>query len=73
MSKAAAREGPSASDRITRKIGELGGWRGKLLARMRELIRQGDPKVVEAWKWMGTPVWSHDTAACAPANPTSRS
>jgi hypothetical protein len=59
-----ARQEPSASDRITEKIAELGDWRGKTLARMRKLIHQADPDVVETWKWMGTPVWEHDGILC---------
>jgi len=54
----------SASDLITQKIAELGDWRGDTLARMRKLIHEADPGVVEEWKWMGTPVWSHDGIIC---------
>jgi hypothetical protein len=50
----------SASEMITKRIAELGDWRGKTLARIREIIKETDPEVVEEWKWMGTPVWSHD-------------
>jgi hypothetical protein len=53
-----------ASKLIDRRIAELGDWRGHTLARMRELIRQADPEVVETWKWMGTPVWEHDGIIC---------
>ena len=53
-----------APDRITRKIADLADWRGETLARMRQLVRQADPDVVEEWKWMGTPVWSHDGILC---------
>jgi len=53
-----------ASKLIDRRIAELGDWRGHTLARMRELIRQADPEVVETWKWMGTPVWEHDGVIC---------
>ncbi|HSD69536.1 MAG TPA: DUF1801 domain-containing protein [Woeseiaceae bacterium] len=49
---------------ITKRIAELKDWRGPTLARMRTLIRQADPDVVEEWKWMGTPVWSHDGILC---------
>jgi hypothetical protein len=52
--------GQSASDLISQRIAELGDWRGKTLARMRKLIKEADPEVVEEWKWMGTPIWSHD-------------
>jgi len=54
----------SASDLITKRIAELGDWRGKTLKRMRTLIKKADPDVVEEWKWMGTPVWSHDGIIC---------
>jgi hypothetical protein len=57
-------QGPSASELISRKIAELGDWRGETLGRMRKLINQADPDVVEEWKWMGTPVWSHDGIIC---------
>jgi hypothetical protein len=56
-------EGKTASDMIDERIVELGGWRGEALARMRKLIREADPKVVEEWKW-GGPVWSHDGIFC---------
>ena len=64
MKKSAANEGQSASELITQRIAELGDWRGKTLARMRTLIKKADPDVVEEWKWMGTPVWSHDGIIC---------
>ena len=57
-------EGPAASKLITARIAELGDWRGKTLARMRALIKETDPDVLEEWKWMGTPVWSHDGGIC---------
>ena len=56
--------GADASRLITDKIAELGDWRGKTLARMRGLIMEADPDVVEEVKWMGTPVWSHDGGIC---------
>lgn len=59
-----ARPAQAASDLITQRIAELGDWRGEALARMRRLIREVDPDVVEEWKWMGTPVWSHDGILC---------
>ncbi|WP_422086085.1 DUF1801 domain-containing protein [Variovorax sp.] len=55
---------PSASELISNKIAELGDWRGETLARMRKLIKEADPEVIEEWKWMGTPVWSHDGIIC---------
>jgi hypothetical protein len=54
----------SASELISKKIAELGDWRGETLKRMRKLIKEADPEVVEEWKWMGTPVWSHDGILC---------
>ncbi|RKG80352.1 DUF1801 domain-containing protein [Corallococcus terminator] len=56
--------GAAASKLISGRIAELGDWRGATLARMRALIREADPDVVEEWKWMGTPVWSHDGGIC---------
>ena len=64
MKKSGASRGQSASDLISNRIAELGDWRGKTLGRMRKLIREADPDVVEEWKWMGTPVWSHDGIIC---------
>jgi hypothetical protein len=69
MKKSDADEGPSASDLISKRIADLGGWRGRTLGRMRALIKQADPEVVEEWKWVkatnpGTPVWSHDGIIC---------
>ena len=63
MKKADAGQDPSASARISERIAELGDWRGDTLARMRKLIREADPDVVEEWKWM-IPVWSHDGILC---------
>jgi hypothetical protein len=57
-------EGRSASELIDARIVELGGWRGATLSRMRKLIKEADPDVVEEWKWMGTPTWSHDGILC---------
>jgi hypothetical protein len=62
-------EGKAASKRISERIAELGDWRGDALARMRALIREADPGVVEEWKWVkptnpGTPVWSHEGGIC---------
>jgi len=56
--------GKPASKLISERIAELGDWRGKTLARMRALIKEADPDVVEEWKWMGTPVWEHDGGIC---------
>src|SRR5215813_7229980 len=54
----------SASALIDQKIKELGDWRGKMLAKVREIIHQADPEIVEEWKWMGTPVFSHGGIVC---------
>jgi hypothetical protein len=54
----------SASDLISKRIAELGDWRGDALRMIRTLIKDADPDVVEEWKWMGTPVWSHDGIIC---------
>src|SRR5580700_7327318 len=54
----------SASALIDQRIKELGDWRGKTLAKVREIIRKADPEIVEEWKWMGTPVWSHAGIVC---------
>lgn len=56
--------GKAASELISEKITELGDWRGDTLARMRALIKETDPDVMEEWKWMGTPVWSHNGGIC---------
>jgi hypothetical protein len=52
------------SEKITQRITELGDWRGATLAHVRKLIHEADPEVQEEWKWMGTPVWSHDGILC---------
>jgi hypothetical protein len=59
-----ASQGQSASELISQRIIELGDWRGEALRRMRKLIQEADPDAVEEWKWMGTPVWSHDGIIC---------
>jgi hypothetical protein len=56
--------GASPSERIDARIEELGDWRGETLSRIRRLIKQADPGVVEEWKWRGVPVWSHDGQLC---------
>jgi hypothetical protein len=63
MKKAGASEGQSASELISKRIAYLADWRGKTLSRMRALIKEADPDVVEEWKWMN-PVWSHDGIIC---------
>ncbi len=64
MKKSGADEGQSASELISKRIADLGDWRGETLARMRKLIKQADPDAIEEWKWMGTPIWSHDGIIC---------
>jgi len=64
MKKPVASQGPSPSELISKRIDDLGDWRGETLSRVRKLIHQADPDVVEEWKWMGTPVWSHDGIIC---------
>lgn len=64
MKKSATTKGESPSRLIDARIKELGDWRGKTLSRVRALIKQADPKVVEEWKWRGVPVWSHDGMIC---------
>ena len=56
--------GQSASELISNRIAELGDWRGETLGRMRRLVQEADPEVVEAWKWRGVPVWEHDGIIC---------
>jgi hypothetical protein len=57
-------DGKAASANITKRIQELGDWRGEALAHVRKLIHDADPEIQEEWKWMGTPVWSHDGGVC---------
>src|SRR5258706_2522774 len=64
MKKSGASQGQSASELISNRIAELGDWRGETLGRMRKLIKEADPDVVEEWKWMGTPIWSHGGILC---------
>ena len=64
MTKSGSQESKSASQLIDARIKELGDWRGKTLGRLRALIKQADPDVVEEWKWRGVPVWSHDGLIC---------
>ena len=54
----------TASANITRRIEELGDWRGATLAHVRQLIHEANPAIVEEWKWMGTPIWSHEGIVC---------
>src|SRR5262249_3233776 len=69
MKKSGASHGHSASELISKSIAQLGDWRGETLSRMRTLIKEADPDVVEEWKWVkptkpGTPVWSHGGIIC---------
>ncbi|NKJ51120.1 hypothetical protein CIC12_31250 [Burkholderia sp. SG-MS1] len=64
MKKMEPTEGQPASELIDNRIAELGDWRAETLSRMRKLIKEADPAVVEEWKWMGTPTWSHDGIIC---------
>jgi len=63
MRKSGASQGQSASEHISKRIAELGDWRGETLSRMRKLIKKADPDIVEEWKWMN-PIWSHDGIIC---------
>jgi hypothetical protein len=62
--KSESQNAPSPSQLIDARIKELGDWRGKMLSRLRSLVREADPQVVEEWKWRGVPVWSHDGLIC---------
>ncbi len=64
MKKSSTSQGRSASELISKSIAELGDWRGNTLGRMRKLIKEADPDVVEEWKWIGTPIWSRDGIIC---------
>jgi hypothetical protein len=64
MKQSDGSQGQPAPELISKRISELGGWRGETLGRMRTLIKQADPDVLEEWKWRGTPVWSHDGIIC---------
>jgi hypothetical protein len=62
--KATSRKGKPPSRMIDERIKELSDWRGRMLSKLRTLIKQADPEVVEEWKWRGVPVWSHDGLIC---------
>ncbi|TPM13658.1 DUF1801 domain-containing protein [Mesorhizobium sp. B2-3-3] len=64
MTTTGSQESKSASELIDGRIKDLGDWRGEMLGRLRALIRQTDPDVVETWKWRGVPVWEHDGMIC---------
>ena len=64
MKKTGSQKSKSPSQLIDARIKELGDWRGKMLSRLRTLVKEADPEVVEEWKWRGVPVWSHDGLIC---------
>ena len=64
MTKSGSRESTSPSQLIDARIEELGDWRGEMLSRLRALVKEAEPEVVEEWKWRGVPVWSHDGILC---------
>ena len=64
MKKSGSQKSKSPSQLIDARIKELGDWRGKMLSRLRTLVKEADPEVVEEWKWRGVPVWSHDGLIC---------
>ena len=64
MHKSGESQGDSVSELISARIAELDDWRGETLSRVRKLIKETDPDVVEEWKWKGTPIWSHDGIIC---------
>src|SRR5499433_157629 len=64
MKKSESQKGRSPSRLIDERIAELGDWRGSMLSRLRTLVKEADPEVVEEWKWRGVPVWSHDGILC---------
>ena len=64
MKKSGSQETKSPSQLIDARIKELGDWRGQMLSRLRNLVKEADPEVIEEWKWRGVPVWSHDGLIC---------
>src|SRR6516164_4664455 len=64
MKKSGSQESESPSQLIDARIKELGDWRGETLSRLRSLVKEADPEVIEEWKWRGVPVWSHDGLIC---------
>jgi len=64
MKKSGSQKSKSPSQLIDARIKELGDWRGKMLSQLRSLVKEGDPDVVEEWKWRGVPVWSHNGLIC---------
>ena len=64
MNKSGSQDNRTPSQLIDERVAELGDWRGEMLSRIRDLVKQADPDVVEEWKWRGVPVWSHDGIVC---------
>ena len=64
MNKTVSKNSESPSRLIDARVKELGDWRGEMLSRLRSLVKEADPEVVEEWKWRGVPVWSHDGMIC---------
>jgi hypothetical protein len=64
LKKSETKESPSPSKLIDARIKELGDWRGEMLGKLRALVKEADPEVVETWKWRGVPVWEHDGILC---------
>ena len=64
MNKSGSQDNRTPSQLIDERVAELGDWRGEMLSRVRDLVKQADPDVVEEWKWRGVPVWSHDGMVC---------
>jgi hypothetical protein len=64
MKKSGSQKSKSPSELIDERIKELGDWRGKMLSRLRAVVKEADPEVVEEWKWRGVPVWEHDGLIC---------
>jgi hypothetical protein len=64
LKKSESKESPSPSKLIDQRIKELGDWRGEMLGKLRALVKEADPEVVETWKWRGVPVWEHDGILC---------
>jgi hypothetical protein len=64
LKKSETKESPSPSKLIEARIQELGDWRGEMLGKLRDLIKEADPEIVETWKWRGVPVWEHDGIIC---------
>lgn len=64
MKRSESEEGASPSELIDARINELGDWRGEMLGRLRALVKEADPEIVEEWKWRGVPVWYHDGMVC---------